>query len=184
MKNYNKHFEFEIKNDLNPKGKIKQYFKTYNFEQKTDNNHLVFVKKWSLLNGWKFNPLNWETKINVKLTKTKNNKAIINHTVISNGFLTPIVFSTLFKSFLLNLEQFVNQHINFKEKNNTQIKLAKKKVFKYYGLLIIGILLGLFTGIILKHFTGIKLFDTVGIIIGAITTKNIMNEYLVRQQLV
>ena len=38
--------------------------------------NLLFEKKWSILNGWKFNPLNWETKIDIKLTK--NNKVTIN----------------------------------------------------------------------------------------------------------
>ena len=179
MKDYNGNFEFDLIDNFNLKDKIKKYFEVYNFELlKDENNNLVFVKKWSLLNGWRINPLNWETEINIKLSE--KNKTVINHTVISNGFLTPIAFTSLFKSFLLNLEKFINQNIDFKEKNSPKIKLAKEKVLKYHGLLIIGILLGLVFGIILSNLTGMKLFGTVGIIVGAITSEKFMNQYLIK----
>ena len=179
MKNYNKNFEFDLKDNINLKNKIKQYLDVYNFEQKKDsNNHLVFIKEGGLLNGWKFNPLNWESEINIKLYENK--RAIIQHTVLANGFLTPIAFTTLFKSFLINLEQFVNHNINFQENNSWQIKLAKRRVFKYHGLVIIGILLGLVCGIIFTKLSGMELFSTIGIIFGASLTTKLINQYLIK----
>ena len=67
-----------------------------------------------------------------------------------------------------------------KTKNIQEIKLAKEKVYKYHGILILGILIGLFLGIIMTNITGIKLLGTVGIIVGAITTEKIMNKYLIK----
>jgi F0F1-type ATP synthase assembly protein I len=179
MGKYNNNFEFTVSNNSETKEKLKSYFKSYDFEQvKDEKENLLFVKKWSILNGWKFNPLNWETKINIKLTE--NNKVIINHIVHSNGFLTPIAFKSLFEKFLSNLEQFVEFNEKHKTKNIQEIKLAKEKVYKYHGILILGILIGLFLGIIMTNITGIKLLGTVGIIVGAITTEKIMNKYLIK----
>ena len=179
MEKYINNFEFTISNNSETKEKLKSYFKSYDFEQvKDENENLLFVKKWSILNGWKFNPLNWETKIDIKLTE--NNKVIINHIVHSNGFLTPIAFKSLFEKFLLNLEQFVEFNEKHKTKNIQEGKLAKEKVYKYHGILILGILIGLFLGMIMTNVTGIKLFGTVGVIIGAIATEKIMNKYLMK----
>ena len=177
MGKYINNFEFTISNNSETKEKLKSYFKSYDFEQvKDENEKLLFVKKWSILNGWKFNPLNWETKIDIKLTE--NNKVIINHIVHSNGFLTPIAFKSLFEKFLLNLEQFVEFDIKHKPNNIQEIKLAKEKVFKYHGILILGTVVGMFLGIIISNATGIKLLGTVGIIVGTIATEKIMNKYL------
>ena len=125
MEKYNNNFEFTVSNNSKTKEKLKSYFKSYDFEQvKDENENLLFVKKWSILNGWKFNPLNWETKIDIKLSE--NNKVIINHIVHSNGFLTPNAFKSLFEKFLLNLEQFVEFNIKHKPNNIQEIKLAKE----------------------------------------------------------
>jgi hypothetical protein len=177
MEKYNNNFEFTVSNNSKTKEKLKSYFKSYHFEQvKDENENLLFVKKWSISNGWKFNPLNWETKIDIKLSE--NNKVIINHIVHSNGFLTPNAFKSLFEKFLLNLEQFVEFNIKHKPNNIQEIKLAKEKVFKYHGILILGVVVGMFLGIILSTATGIKLLGTLGIIVGAIATEKIMNKYL------
>ena len=177
MEKYNNNFEFTVSNNSKTKEKLKSYFKSYDFEQvKDENENLLFVKKWSISNGWKFNPLNWETKIDIKLSE--NNKVIINHIVHSNGFLTPNAFKSLFEKFLLNLEQFVEFNIKHKPNNIQEIKLAKEKVFKYHGILILGVVVGMFLGIILSTATGIKLLGTLGIIVGAIATEKIMNKYL------
>jgi F0F1-type ATP synthase assembly protein I len=92
--------------------------------------------------------------------------------------LTPNAFKSLFEKFLLNLEQFVEFNIKHKPNNIQEIKLAKEKVFKYHGILILGVVVGMFLGIILSTATGIKLLGTLGIIVGAIATEKIMNKYL------
>ena len=177
MEKYYNNFEFTISNNFETKEKLKSYFKSYDFEQiKDENENLIFVKKGSILNGWKFNPLNWETKIEIKLIENK--KVSIKHIVQNNGFLTPIAFTSLFEKFLLNLEQFVKFNKKHKPKNIHEIKLAKEKVFKYHGILILGVLAGMLLGIIMSNATGIKLLGTVGIIVGAITTEKVMNRYL------
>lgn len=179
MEKYNNNFEFTFSNNSEAKEKLKSYFKFYDFELiKNEKENLLFVKKWSILSGWRINPLNWETKIDIKLTE--NNRVIINHIVNSNGFLTPIAFKSLYENFLSNLEQFVELNEKHKAKNIQAVKLAKEKVYKYHGILILGILIGLFLGIIITNVTGIKLFGTVGVIIGTIATEKIMNKYLIK----
>ena len=85
MEKYNNNFEFTFSNNSEAKEKLKSYFKFYDFELiKNEKENLLFVKKWSILSGWRINPLNWETKIDIKLTE--NNRVIINHIVNSNGF--------------------------------------------------------------------------------------------------
>ena len=79
MEKYYNNFEFTISNNFETKEKLKSYFKSYDFEQiKDENENLIFVKKGSILNGWKFNPLNWETKIEIKLINANylNNTSI------------------------------------------------------------------------------------------------------------
>ena len=175
----NNKFEFTISNNFEIKEKLKSYFKSYDFEQiKDEKENLIFVKKWSILNGWKFNPLNWESKIDIKLTE--NNKVIIKHIVHGNGFLTPIAFTSLFEKFLSNLEQFLKYNKEHKTKNIQEVKLAKEKAFKYHGILILGVLTGLILGIIMTNATEITLLGTFGIIVGAIATEKIMNRYLIK----
>ncbi|GAA4810848.1 hypothetical protein [Litoribaculum gwangyangense] len=109
MKEYDKIFEFELKNNSNLKNKFKRYFNSYNITvAKDENNKILFEKKRSILDGWKLNILNWESKIKIDLTE--NDKVKINHKVISNGFgfITPIAFSPLFEKYLFNLEKFIN----------------------------------------------------------------------------
>lgn len=178
MKDYNNNFEFSISNDLETTKKLKAYFKSYDFELiKDEKKNLIFVKKWSILNGWKFNPLDWESTIDIKLTQNK--KVIINYIVHSNGHLTPVAFKSLFEKFLSNLEQYIVFNVNHKIKTNQDVKLAKEKVFKYHGILILGIIVGVFLGIIMSNATGINLLGTAGIIVGAIATQKLLNKYLI-----
>lgn len=68
MKNYKQNFELIIGDSADLNNKLKLYFNFYSFiEIKDENNHLFFLKNYSLFDGWKINPLKWETKINVNL---------------------------------------------------------------------------------------------------------------------
>ncbi len=179
MKEYEKNFEFDIEDNVNLKKKIIKYFTSYNLTKvKDENNTIILEKKWSLFDGWKLNILNWETKIGINLDENK--KVKINHKVITNGFgyITPIAFSSLFEKYLINLEKFINQNESFEKKNNELIKSGKIKMFKYFGILIVGISIGFYFGYILKNLTEIKLFGYVGIIIGTLVSEKILNNYL------
>ena len=181
MKEYEKRFEFDIEDNSNLKKKLMKYFTSYNLTKvKDENSTIILEKKWSLLDGWKLNILNWETKIGINLDE--NNKVKINHKVITNGFgyITPIAFSSLFEKYLINLEKFINQNESFERKNNELIKLGKVKMLKYIGILIVGILIGFYFGYILENLTEIKLFGYVGIIIGALVSEKILNNYLIK----
>ena len=126
MRDYTRNFEFHIINNLNFEDRITEYFKSYDFKILShDKSKFVFNKKWSILHGWEFNPLNWESVIEIELIE--KHKMIINYTVINNGFVTPVAFNSLYQSFILNLEQFLKNSIDFKLENRKHIKLAKKK---------------------------------------------------------
>ncbi|WP_179344671.1 hypothetical protein [Winogradskyella ursingii] len=183
MNNYNNIIEFEFSDSSRFKRKLEYYFDYYNFDQIENNkNEFVFEKKWSLSNGWKFNPLDWETTIKIKLIE--NRMAIIKYDVISNGVLSSVAFSSLFETFICNLEKFINQEIDFKKKNIKCIRLAKQKVYKYHGILIVGIISGLSLGVILTNLTGKTFFGTLGVVMGAIITEKLINSYLLKQYLV
>ncbi len=53
-------------------------------------------------------------------------------------------------------------------------------MFKYHGVLILGILMGFFLGNLIRSSTGISFFGAIGIIVGTITTEKIMNNYLIK----
>jgi hypothetical protein len=182
MKEYNKNFEFILKNDLKLKEKLKKYFFKYNYKQiKGLENQFSFVKKWSLLDGFTLNILNWETKINIEVIENK--KVLMKHTVITNGFgcISPIAFRSLFEKFLCNLEKHINQNEKYEKKNNLIIKSGKIKLLKYISVLIIGATIGIYFGVILRNLTEIKLFGYLGIIIGTIATEKILNRYLIKK---
>ena len=62
MEKYNNTFEFTVSDSSKTKEKLKSYFNSYDFDQvKDEKENLLFVKKWSILNGWELNPLNWHT---------------------------------------------------------------------------------------------------------------------------
>lgn len=130
------------------------------------------------MNGWKINPLNWEAKIDIKLVE--NNRMQIKHRVVSNGYLTSMVFTDLFENFLINVKEFINQDKDFIMNNLRQIKLAKRKVLKCSGLIIMGVLSGSFFGFVLTHFTGNQIFYIVGIIIGGLMIQKIINQNLIK----
>lgn len=156
---------------------MKRYFQAYNFKITTENHEqLVFAKKWSILDGWRLNPLNWECVVEV--TFLGNDIVCIHHKVFSNGYITPIAFTALYDSFLLNLERYLNEKIDFVATNAAAIKKAKVNVMKYNGILLVGLLIGAAVGIAIAQATQLKLFGYLGIFLGVILIERIMNSYL------
>jgi hypothetical protein len=180
MKDFKYCREFLILEEQASFKKTKLYFQFYDFDLiKDKNDHLIFIKKASLFQGWKWNPLDWESEINIKLSETK--KIAIHYTIKSNGFLTPIAFSKLYIAFLSHLEKYLTNNENFELKNSYQVLLAKKKVFKYHIILLCVILAGLFMGNNLSKITGISLLGTLTIIIVAVATQKIMSCYFIKK---
>ncbi|RXG25460.1 hypothetical protein [Leeuwenhoekiella marinoflava] len=177
MKGYHKNFKLDIDDTLVIRNKINDYFKTYDFEQlAVGNDTIFFFKKPSFLNSWEDNPLNWEMEIEVHFSK--NNKALITHRVNHNNILTSKAFSELFENFLLNLNYFLVDNRDFKDVNTQALKVAKEKLYKYYALIITGILLGYLSGILLANSTEIALFRIIGVVMGGIMTEKLVNSYL------
>jgi hypothetical protein len=181
MEDYKTIFEFNLKDTFALKDKLKLYFEFYDFKLKNDeNNNFDFVKKGSMLDGWKINPLNWESKITIKISE--NDKVNTSYTAMSNGSISPIAMTPLYENFLSNLERFINYKEDFKDKNEVQIAKARKKVLKYYALVVLGIVLGSFLGAMLSHITEIKLFGYLGIILGALGTMKLINRYTLKNK--
>ena len=183
MKEYNNSFEFEIKNNSEIKNKLRKYFNGYNFKVIKNETEFIFEKKRSILDGWKLNILNWESKIRIEFVK--NNKIVIYHKVITNGLgvITPIAFSSLFVKFLNNLETYLNKNKPYERKNIELIRLGRVKLLKYSVILILGMLIAFYLGDFLEKITDAKIFRYLGIIIGILITEKIMNNYLIKNNI-
>ena len=180
MKEYNSSIEFEIKNNSETKNKLQRYFNSYNFKVVKNETEFIFEKKWSILDGWKLNILNWESKIKIEFVE--NNKIVIYHNVITCGLgvITPIAFSSLFQKYLDNLEKYLNKNETYERKNIELIRLGRIKLLKYSVILILGILTSFYLGGFLEEITETKIFRYLGIITGILITEKIMNNYLIK----
>lgn len=177
MKDYTRKFELSTHGNQHVRDKMKHYFEAYHFKiTKYNIEELVFVKKWSLLAGWRLNPLNWESVVEV--TFAENDKVHIHFTAVTNGYITPVAFAALYESYLLNLERYLNENIEFVAKNAISIKKAKVDALKYHGILLAGLLIGAAFGIVVAQATEIKLFGYIGIFLGVIFIERILNNYL------
>ncbi len=150
MNSYQKKHSFTIEDSSQLKEKLNHYFNIYNFKKEENSNKIVFYKKGSWFDGWKLNPLNWASKIEISLKE--NNIISIDYSVEGNGHITPLAFTSLFEGFILNLEQFVNKKSDFKTSNQLEIILAKKKILKYFSLVLLGIIVGAFVGRVISNF--------------------------------
>ena len=179
MEIYKKRFKLNSQNKSNLKQKLEQYFQFYGFElSETDKNSLVFFKKFSFLSGWKFNPLNWESE--VKITSTNNSLEII-YINEGNSQITPFAFEDLFNSFFNNLESYLNNSIDFKEKNKVEIKKAKRRIFYQFLIIIVSIIAFGFLGKFLLEEFRIQFFNVFGSLIGAFLSLKLINEYWINK---
>jgi hypothetical protein len=177
MKGYTRKFEFSTHGNHHARDKMKHYFEAYNFKiTKENDEQFVFAKKWSILVGWRLNPLNWESVVEV--TFREKDKLHVHHTAATSGYITPVAFATLYESYLLNLERYLNENIDFVGTNAAAINKAKVDVMKYHGILLVGLLIGSAVGIAVAQATEIKLLGYLGIFLGVILTERIMNNYL------
>ena len=176
MKTYTQIYTFKIDHPARFKEKLNQYLAAYNFELQSDSaDRIIYIKKGSFFDGWKLNPLNRKSTIEIDLTQ---NKKVSIQFEIDGIYITPIVFATLFDAFFYNLEQFVNYNSDFKEINHHEIVKAKKKMLTYLGVILLGAVIGLLIGIAISKAIGLKLFEYAGIIFGVMATEKFLNEKL------
>lgn len=173
MEHYKKTFRFKNGHNLdNTKLKIQNYFKFYNFQiLEQEENNFIFFKKFSILSGWKFNPIDWESQVNIQLTE---NTITIKYVNEGNAQITPFAFNEFFISFFTNLQLYINKSIDFKENNNAIIKKAKQKVVLQF--LLVFVLLGFFYAITHSIFEQSKII-TIGIIIASLLSLKLVNQY-------
>lgn len=179
MKPYKKKITVKVETNNNLKHKLKQYFKFYGFDfSENDQNSFVFFKKFSFLDGWKYNPLNWESKVDIKLSK---NTLEINYINEGNSHITPYAFNDLFISFFNNLESYLNTSTDFKEKNKTEIKKAKKKILFQFLIIIISVICFALIGRLILEKFRIQFFDIFGVIIVGLISLKLINQFWINK---
>jgi len=107
------------------KEKIYKYFEAYGFkaEQKS-NNQFLFYKKGSLLEGWKMNPLNWESEIELFISGDE-----IRMTYVVEGlYITPIAFKSLYHGFLERFVSNLQHNTSYRLENKIALKKAKQQL--------------------------------------------------------
>lgn len=175
---YKTTFEFSVENIPDLENKLRTYFEYYDFKfsEEGESGKYYFYKKGTILDGWKFNPLNWESDINVEITEAK--KTVIHYEVKGNGQISAAAFHFMFEDFLKNFEQYVIEGADFKQRNAQQVKIARKKLGKYFAFVISGTILGFLVGFIFTKLTGNRIFGTAGIILGTLISRNLLNRKL------
>ena len=175
MTPFKKEFVFKIENNSTIVEKLKNYFKIYSFQfKKNENKDLVFFKKFSFFQGWKINPLNWESKITISIS---DNNISIKYTNEGNAHITPFAFENLFNTFFKNLELYLNKSIPFEANNQTEIKKAKQKILLQFSIIIIGIFLFVALGRFLINEFNFHLLSKFSIAIGGILSLKMLNQY-------
>ena len=179
MELYKKYFTLNIKNDSELKRKLQEYFQFYNFElSEKEENQYNFFKKTSFLNGWNYNPLNWASTANIKITDNKLEISYINE---GNSQITPFAFDELFTSFFNNLDLFLNKSIDFKEENSIEIKIAKKKVIYQFLIILFSIACFVILSKLLFQNFNLRFFESFVIAIGAIFSLKLLNQYWIHK---
>ncbi|WP_026775227.1 hypothetical protein [Polaribacter sp. Hel_I_88] len=173
MEHYKKTFRFKNEHNLaNTKLKIKNYFEFYNFQyEEQDENNFIFFKKFSFLSGWKFNPLHWESQVNIQLTE---NAITIKYVNEGNAHITPFAFNELFIRFFSNLQRYVSKSIDFKENNRILFKKAKQKVV--FQFLIVFVFMGLLYTVIHSFFGQSKIMY-LAFMIACLLPLKLVNQY-------
>ncbi|MCK0131922.1 hypothetical protein MWU59_10465 [Flavobacteriaceae bacterium F08102] len=180
MTAYSKTLEFTVKNTADLPTALQTYFDTYHFSQgESTNDHFVFYKKGSILDGWKLNPLNWQSTVTIELIH--KNTLSVQYTVPGTNVINPLAFSELYNAFLLNLEQYLVHQNDFVEKNAEQVARAKKNISRYYGILFLGVMVSFGIGTLVQNMTGNQLTGQITSIIGALLSVKLLNKNLINR---
>lgn len=180
MKNYTRYFAFKVTNTWDINNKIILYLNSYDFQLLEQNSgQMVFAKKWSLREGWRFNPLNWESKLKIK--RSSDGQVEIAYSVMNNGMLSPLLFASLYSHFIANLGKFLNNDIDFKKFNRTVIKIATSKAIGITAFFVFLIMVGFLVGIAFEEMVGIKYISVTGVLLGSILCHFTLKKYLVKK---
>ena len=177
---YEKNYTYEINYKSDFENRIKYYFEFYGFNfSKENKNNFLISKKSSVFDGWKFNPLNWESIIYIELIDEK--EVLINYRNEGNGSFDPSVYPDLFDIFFTNLISFVSKKTEFKDKNQNAIKKAKMKFLAFIPAIIFGSIIGFYLASYFYKLTELKIFGLMLIVICIMTSLKLMNIYIKRK---
>ena len=175
MKKFKKHTRFKVFSSTNLEEKMKNYFSIYNFKSKKNSeNEFVFFKKSSFFEGWKFNPLHWESTIKITI---KDNKVYLSY-FVEGLYITPFAFSKLYNSFIDNFENYIIQNKKFEVENSNEIKLAKTYLIRYYLVILTGILIGVIGAKLSSNYFDTRIIGFLIIISCARMSEVLLNKYL------
>lgn len=167
--------KFDVKPEKITHHKIIRYFRDYGFKLKHESeNKYLFFKKRTLLEGWKMNPLNWESEVRVEIVE-ENLKITYK---VEGLYITPLAFSRLYHTFLNKFENYIIKNDDYKIDNTTIIKKAKKELYMYYGFMLLTILLGIVLSSFLKNTLESEVLGTLVFISFIALTGKLLNNYL------
>lgn len=120
------------------KEKIYSYFEAHGFKTKEKaNNHFLFYKKGSLLEGWKMNPLDWESEIELYIEEDQ-----IRLTYVVEGlYITPMPFKALYNGFLDRFANYIRRDSSYHLENKIAVRKAKRQLFGINLFYLLSILL-------------------------------------------
>ena len=177
MEPYKETFQIKTTETISVVSKLRHYLTGYDFiEQQADDRHLVFVKKFSFFQGWQFNPLNWESQLDIDLEEGHGVK--IMYQVEGNGFLTPHGFTGLFRGFIEYLGSYLLHDVDYRAGNQKLIKKANNKVLTALAYVLGGTAISTFIAISLNEITDLKFLGYVGLFGGTYLALQIVNRWL------
>ena len=172
---YTQQFSFSINSPRVFSSKTSQYFSDYNFKEDIVNeNHVMYSRKASFLEGWKMNPLHWESLIDVTIENTTVN---ITYKVFGL-YITPKAFRTLYSGFIDNFNIFLNKNTTQNIENKTLIKEAKQRLSYIYLVYVFAIVMGIFLGDLVKNWLGDSIFGILIFLGTYFIAQRGINEYL------
>jgi len=180
MTAYSKQLEIKIDNPSTLHQKLKHYLTTYHFlEDSVDDTNFVFYKKGSILDGWKINPLNWQSKLTATLDKDQC--LHVHYTVPSHNVINPVVFTALYDGFLTNLEAYIVHDKAVEADNSERISGAKKNMLRYYGIMFVGVIIAFLLGTLVQEMTGNQLYGQLVSIGLALLSVRMLNTVLLHR---
>lgn len=157
------------------KEKIISYFTNYQFSfKKVEEDKLTFTKKSNLFEGWKMNPLDWSSEINISI---QNSELKIKY-IVAGVYVTPIAFTKLYDSFINSFKAYIFDKSSHNLTDEISIQKAKKQLLNYYLILIVGVLLSFTLSMFLDDFLKSRIFQFIALFLMFKLTESILNKYL------
>jgi len=175
MNIYTEQFSFTVNSPEDFSSKASQYFSKYNFKEDIVNeNHVMYSRKASFLEGWKMNPLHWESLIDVTVENTTVN---ITYKVFGL-YITPRAFKTLYSGFIANFKESLNKNTDQTLENKALIIEAKQRLTYIYLVYVFAIVIGIFLGGLVKNWLDGSIFSILIFLGTYFIAQRGINEYL------